>query len=1153
MQGLALDAGDEGNRAAHRGREGIGIMPTGVASDLRTIFHGGTVAGLTDGQLLARFASGGAGDAEAAFAALVSRHGPMVLSACRGLLGNTHDAEDAFQAAFLTLARKARSLRRPERLGPWLHGVACHTARRLKEKDARRRRHEAEASMSRATLSDEADRRDSPGAGRDEIEALHQEIERLPERYRTALVLCDLQGLTHQEAGRRLGRPAGTISARLSRARERLRGRMIRRGFAFPAGLAGATRDPTLAPILPAALVDSTVHIAMSVSPGATAVAVSPAIDALSREVSRAMILAKLATLSVAVLALGAGATGVAIFPQQGGQGRDAPAAGSPGPPVSGSPSRDRAAVAPDDHLPAGARLRLGTTRFRPPSIVAEMALSPDEATIVTVGNELIVWDAATGKERWRALGDDYGFVPPAASYGVRAVAFAPDGSHFYTPGREDQIVAWETSSGRRETLTVPSPRLMRVDGGGDARSIDVAPDGRKLALGRSTGVVVCNLAGKVLYSVPNGIARIFMGPRAIDNNDRLTFGGDYGLSRFSPDGTLLAVVTSNRPQEIRLHDAETGRELRKIALGARLVRMAFSPDGKRLAATERDSAVRLYEVATGGRVWSRTIPLKHPTENYTSAIAFAPDGRTIAAAATDRLIHLIDAKDGEDRAQLAGHRWYPWTLAFAARGDLLYSSGWDPVIRRWDVAARKQLPPPAGILGTSVVAASPDGRTLAYEDDSGTIRLVDARGGAELGTLSLAGSWYTRLAFSADGRQLAGGGSTGDRVHVAVWDLPGRRLRHRWDWPKGRSPNSEVECLAFAPDGTRLAAVVFRQSSAYLWDLTTGEQSARLAHEQVYDLSFSPDGRSLATAGWDSIVRFWDAASGESRREIKVDERILAAARIAANPVPAPARGRPDKFLDHRIFAISYAPDGGAVATAHLDGKVRIWRADDMALRTTFSVPSWFREGSMCFSPDGLWVATGVAGGHVDLWDASTGQNVWNRGRHQGDVYTVGFGRDSWTLVSGGQDGACYLWDMRPTGGEKVEDPVRLWDELRGDDGPTAYRAIRALSEVPDRAVALLAEKLRPVMSVIDLDRADLGIPGEETERRRRMKKLLIDKDPKVESSIAIRRVVSVLARIGSPDAIAILEDLVRRDPKGDLGRFATAAIARANRPGGP
>jgi RNA polymerase sigma factor (sigma-70 family) len=1064
----------------------------------------------------------------------------MVLGACRGLLKNPHDAEDAFQATFLTLARKAGSLRRPELLGPWLHGVACHTARRLRDKDARRRRHEAEASMSRATHSDGADRHDTRPADPDEIEALHEEIARLPEKYRTEIVLCDLQGLTHREAGHRLGRPAGTIAARLSRARERLRGRLTRRGLVLPAGIMGLAGSTARASTVPAALADSTITIAMAVSSGQMAASVAPTITNLSRGVTRSMLITRLAMTSAAAIALGAGATGVGILAQYGAQGRLATVA---------TVSAQAPQLHASEPLPEGARLRLGTSRFRPPSMVAELALSPDETTIVTAGDELIAWDASSGKERWRARGREYGFQPPAASYGVRAVAFAPDGSRFYTPGRQGEVVAWETSSGRREVLAVPSFRLMRVDGGGNAGSIDVAPDGRKLAMGDATGVVVFTLDKKVLYSVPIGIAGLLRGPRAIDNNDRLTFGGDYGLARFSPDGKRLAVVISSRPEELRVLEAETGRELRRIALAARLVRMAFSPDSQQLATTERDSAVRLYDLETGKRTWSRVLPLNNPFENYTSAVAFSPDGKIIAAGATDNRIHLIDATTGDDPAQLVGHHWYPWALAFGANGRRLYSSGWDPAIRRWDVAARKEIPPP-GVRATSVVAASPDGRTLAYEDDSDTIRLVDAGDGAERRTLSLAGTDYSRLGFSANGRLLAGGGTSGDRVHVAVWDVTDGRLLHRWDWPKGRDPHSEVESLAFTADGSRLAAAVFRQSSAYLWDLTTGRQVARILHNQVYGLSFSPDDRTLATAGWDSIVRFWEADSGELQREVKIADRIRGVGRI-----PDERRGHPVAAHgdDLRMFAVCYAPEGEVIATAHLDGTVRIWQADDMVMRRAFPVHNWFREGSMSLSPDGLWLATGLAGGLVDLWDPMTGEKVWDRGRHQGDVYTVGFGRDSRTLVSGGQDGVCYLWDLRPTGERPPDDPARLWEHLAGDDGPAAYRAIWALSDRPDRAVALLAEKLRPVKTVIDLDRVEGGSSHEENQRRRRMRAILIKKDPKVASALAVRRAVSLLAQIGTPEALALLNELAKQDPKGDLGRFAATALARPGKPSKP
>jgi RNA polymerase sigma factor (sigma-70 family) len=1116
-------------------------MSSAVASDLRAIFDGGMVAGLGDGSLLERFASGRAEEAEPAFAALVARHGPMVLGVCRGVLRDAHDAEDAFQATFVTLARKASSIRRPDPLGPWLHGVAFRVARRLRDKEARRRRHEAEAAMTRASLSDRSDGGEQRPETRDEVAALHEEIARLPERYRAAIVLCDLQGLTQQEAGRRLGRPTGTIGARLSRARERLRGRLTRRGFALPTVVMGAAPNAAGMPgVLPAKLTDATIRMAMAVASGDVAAAVPAAIASLSRAASRSALVARWTMITTTVLALGAGATGVAVLAQQGARPRAVSGTASDGPSRPLAAAHVPATDALGDPLPEGARLRLGTLRFRPPSIVVDLALSPDEATIVTVGeDELIAWDAATGRERWRALGQDFGYTPPAAGYGIRAVVFSPEGSRFYTPGRPGAVVAWETATGRREILSVAagSRRATAWDRG--ARSVDAAPDGNKLAAGGADGVVVCDRGGKVLYTITNVPADL---RRALNNNDRLTFSGSYSLARFSPDGKTLAAVTSDRPQDVRLYDAETGRELRTIALAARLVRMAFSPDGRRLATTERDSAIRLYDVETGRRAWSRVLPLNNPFENYTSAVAFSPDAKMIAVGATDHRIHLVDASSGDELAQLIGHHWYPWTLAFSAKGRRLYSSGWDGAIRAWDVAARKQLDLPAGVRATSVIAASPDGRTLAYEDDSGAIRLVDAENGAERRSLSLAGTDYSRLAFSPDGRRLAGGGTSGDRVHLAVWDLPEGRLLHRWDWPKGRDPHSDVECLAFAPDGSRLAAAVFRQSSAYLWDLTDGRQVARLAHNEVYGLSFSPDGSTLATAGWDEVVRFWETDSGELRRQVKVADQAR-----RAGPLDVARPGAPKGDDDLRMFAVCYAPGGEIIATAHLDGKVRIWQADDMEMRRAIGVPDWFREGSMCFSPDGLWLATGVADGRVDVWDPSTGANVWDRGRHQSDVYTVGFGRNSRTLVSGGKDGACYLWNLRPTGDRPGEAPARLWDALAGENGPAAYRAMWALAEIPDRAVALLAEKLRLLRNVIDLDRIEAGLPRDEGERRRRMRSLLIQKDPKVISAVAARRALALLAQIGTPDAIALLDELAARDPRGDLGRLAAAARDRA------
>jgi RNA polymerase sigma factor (sigma-70 family) len=184
---------------------------------LRMLFDAGTATGLTDGQLLERFATRGGDSAEAAFAALVDRHGPMVWRVCRAILRDDHDAEDAFQATFLVLVRRAGTLWVRDSLGPWLHRVASRAAARARVMASRRR-----AAERRAIAMSDRNREDAVG---EEVAGLvHAEIDRLPERYRMPVVLCDVEGRSYEEAARHLRCPVGTVKSRLARGRERLRG-----------------------------------------------------------------------------------------------------------------------------------------------------------------------------------------------------------------------------------------------------------------------------------------------------------------------------------------------------------------------------------------------------------------------------------------------------------------------------------------------------------------------------------------------------------------------------------------------------------------------------------------------------------------------------------------------------------------------------------------------------------------------------------------------------------------------------------------------------------------------------------------------------------------------------------------------------------------
>ena len=216
------------------------VVPKTAARDLRTLYIAGALGGHSDGQLLDRFI---ADRDEAAFEVLVRRHGTLVWGVCRRILGSHHDAEDAFQATFLVLARKSASIVPPERLPNWLHGVARQTALKARAAAARRRRRETPM----ATLPEPRVAGPSADRSDDRLDWLDRELGCLPEKYRSAVILCELEGLTHQEAARRLGCPVGTLSARLSRGRSLLARRLARRGVTVPAVGLGAWLAPDAA------------------------------------------------------------------------------------------------------------------------------------------------------------------------------------------------------------------------------------------------------------------------------------------------------------------------------------------------------------------------------------------------------------------------------------------------------------------------------------------------------------------------------------------------------------------------------------------------------------------------------------------------------------------------------------------------------------------------------------------------------------------------------------------------------------------------------------------------------------------------------------------------------------------------------------------
>ncbi len=364
-----------------------------VLQQLRTLFSAGTATWLDDGQLLEQFVDR---RDETAFAALVARHGPLVLGACRRLLADPADVGDAFQATFLVLVQKAGSLRNRRLLGTWLYKVAYRIALRTRANTDTPTPPAAER-----VAADPAD-----DLGRRELCAvIDEEILRLPWRYRRPVVLCYLEGLNHEEAARRLGCPLGTVNSRLAAARERLRVGLSRRGLAPSAVLVGTPSPAGSArAAVPPGLLRVTLTAAQRVADGSpVAGAASATVSVLSEGVLRAMLTSKIRIAAAVILGAGVAVAGMGLLPQKApgaaprGATRDqqtksnattAPSTHS-GPKNQSHPAVDSDQAARDDHTGVPVN---GTVRMPDGSPAAgatvEVMTAAEEPTILVRTND---------------------------------------------------------------------------------------------------------------------------------------------------------------------------------------------------------------------------------------------------------------------------------------------------------------------------------------------------------------------------------------------------------------------------------------------------------------------------------------------------------------------------------------------------------------------------------------------------------------------------------------------------------------------------------------------------------------------------------------------------------------------------------------------
>jgi RNA polymerase sigma factor (sigma-70 family) len=312
------------------------VTTSSVALQIESLYDGASVVGLTDRQLIERFTARRDATGEAAFAAIVSRHGPMVMDICRQVLRTPHDAEDAFQAVFLVLACRARAIRNPDLLANWLYAVARRTARKARVQIARRRQNDEDAMMrlsgsgSAVIINNSMTTPEQGAVVREQADALYSEIDRLPGPFRRTIVLHFFEGLTLEETARRLRCPAGTVRSRLARACEKLRRGLNRRGVALStAAVTSALTARPASACMSSALCETTARAATIFAASRAAEgAISGAAIALANQMLRSLLVTKLRLVALALLVLGTVVAGASFVAQA--TARQAEKAGKP-------------------------------------------------------------------------------------------------------------------------------------------------------------------------------------------------------------------------------------------------------------------------------------------------------------------------------------------------------------------------------------------------------------------------------------------------------------------------------------------------------------------------------------------------------------------------------------------------------------------------------------------------------------------------------------------------------------------------------------------------------------------------------------------------------------------------------------------------------